>query len=162
MCYARHIEAARAAAEVAEARGRGLQPLTAAEARAAAAAEGLKLVASSSNATGFKGVTSKIGASTMQMSRRMASGATSGHSIRPRRRPYATLGTVTSKRPKLVNVAKSASASSSGGATAWDLSMIGRRQATSPRSFTVHVACTQLLLQRRCMHLESRSTSDCT
>ena len=50
LCYARHIGAAQAAAEAAEARGEGQQPLTAAEAIAAAAAEGLALVPSS-NAT---------------------------------------------------------------------------------------------------------------
>eukprot|EP00900_Chrysochromulina_parva_P025810 jgi/Chrpa1/7863/Chrysochromulina_OHIO_Genome00016453-RA len=54
--YARHIGAERAAAEAAQARGKGPQPLTADEARAAAAAEGLELVPSSSNETGFKGV----------------------------------------------------------------------------------------------------------
>ena len=56
LCYVRHIGAARAAAEAAEARGEGLQPLTAPEATAAAAAEGLELVPSLSSATGFKGV----------------------------------------------------------------------------------------------------------
>ena len=64
LCYARHIGAARAAAEAAEAaeaRGAGRQPLgrqplTAAEAMATAAAEGLELVPSSSNVTGFWGV----------------------------------------------------------------------------------------------------------
>ena len=55
LCYARQIGAAQAAAEAAEARCEGLQPLTAAEARAAAAAEGLEFVPSS-NATGFMGV----------------------------------------------------------------------------------------------------------
>ena len=55
LCYARHIGAERAAAEAAAARGKGPQSLTADEARAAAAAEGLKLVPSSSNETGFKG-----------------------------------------------------------------------------------------------------------
>ena len=54
--YARHNGAERAAAEVAQARCEGPQPLTADEARAAAAAEGLELVPSSSNETGFKGV----------------------------------------------------------------------------------------------------------
>ena len=58
LCYARHIGAARAAAEAAEARGDGLQPLTAAEAKAAAAADGLELVPCS-NATGFRGVMTK-------------------------------------------------------------------------------------------------------
>jgi len=53
--YARHVGAVRAAAEAAEARRKRPQPLTAAEARAAAAAEGLELV-SSGNALGFKGV----------------------------------------------------------------------------------------------------------
>jgi hypothetical protein len=56
LCYARHIGAERAAAEAAEARGEKRQPLTADEARAAAAAEELELVPSSSNETGFKGV----------------------------------------------------------------------------------------------------------
>ncbi|KOO34974.1 hypothetical protein Ctob_015845, partial [Chrysochromulina tobinii] len=56
LCHARHIGAERAAAWAAEARGRGQQPLTADEARAAAAAEGLELVPSSSNETGFRGV----------------------------------------------------------------------------------------------------------
>ena len=46
----------RAAAEAAEARVAVQQPLTADEARAAAAAEGLELVPSSSSETGFKGV----------------------------------------------------------------------------------------------------------
>jgi hypothetical protein len=55
LCYARHIGAERAAAEAAAARGEGPQSLTADEARAAAAAEGLELVPSSSNETGFKG-----------------------------------------------------------------------------------------------------------
>ena len=56
LCYARHIGAERAAAEAAKARGKGPQPLTADEARAAAAAEGLELVPSSSNESGFKWV----------------------------------------------------------------------------------------------------------
>ncbi|KOO28151.1 hypothetical protein Ctob_009740, partial [Chrysochromulina tobinii] len=56
LCYARHIGAERAAAEAAAARGEGPQSLTADEARAAAAAEGLELVPSSSNETGFRGV----------------------------------------------------------------------------------------------------------
>eukprot|EP00900_Chrysochromulina_parva_P011613 jgi/Chrpa1/20452/Chrysochromulina_OHIO_Genome00003064-RA len=43
LCYARHIGAERAAAEAAEARGEGLEPLKADEARAAAAAKGLEL-----------------------------------------------------------------------------------------------------------------------
>eukprot|EP00900_Chrysochromulina_parva_P009099 jgi/Chrpa1/18190/Chrysochromulina_OHIO_Genome00023911-RA len=55
LCYARHIGAERSAAEAAAARGKGPQSLTADEARAAAAAEGLELVPSSSNETGFKG-----------------------------------------------------------------------------------------------------------
>jgi hypothetical protein len=49
LCYARHIGAERAAVEAADA-----QPLTADEARAAAAAEGLELVPSASGETGFK------------------------------------------------------------------------------------------------------------
>ena len=48
LCYARHIGAERAVAEAAEARGEGLEPLKADEARAAAAAKGLELVSSSS------------------------------------------------------------------------------------------------------------------
>ena len=56
LCYARHIGAERAAAEAAKARGEGQRPLTPDEARAAAAAEGLELVPSSSNKSGFKGV----------------------------------------------------------------------------------------------------------
>ena len=56
MYYARHVGAERAAAEVAEARVKGPEPLTADEARAAAAAEGLELVPSSSNETGFRSV----------------------------------------------------------------------------------------------------------
>ena len=63
LCYARHIGAERAAAEAAEARAAEPEPLTADEARAAAAAvraaaaaEGLELVPSSSNQTGFRGV----------------------------------------------------------------------------------------------------------
>ncbi len=58
MCDVRHVRAAeRAAAEAAKARGDGPQPpLTADEARVAAAAEGLELEPSSSSATGFKGV----------------------------------------------------------------------------------------------------------
>ena len=59
--YARHIGAERAAAEAAQARGEGPQPLTADEARVAAAAEGLELVPSSSNETGFKGVAEHYG-----------------------------------------------------------------------------------------------------
>ena len=55
--YARHIGKERAAAEAAEARDKGEpQTLTADEAKAAAAAEGLELVLSSSSETGFKGV----------------------------------------------------------------------------------------------------------
>ena len=60
LCYARHVEAARSAAEATEARQRQTQPLTAAEARAAAAAEGLELVPSS-GVTGFKGVKLNMG-----------------------------------------------------------------------------------------------------
>ena len=61
LCYARYIGAERAAAEAAEARGEGYQPLTADEARAAAAAEGLELVPSSKGQTGFKGVIKRGG-----------------------------------------------------------------------------------------------------
>ena len=53
---ARHIGAERAAAQAVEARGEGPQPLTADEARAAAAAEGLELVLSLRGETSFKGV----------------------------------------------------------------------------------------------------------
>ena len=60
LCYARHIGAERAAEEAAEATKKP-QPLTADEARAAAAAEGLELVPSSSNETGFKGVVKHYG-----------------------------------------------------------------------------------------------------
>jgi ubiquitin len=56
LCYARHIGAERAAAEAADARIAAPQPLTADEARAAAAAEGLELVPSASSETGFRGV----------------------------------------------------------------------------------------------------------
>ncbi len=49
LCYARHIGAERAAAEAADA-----QPLTADEARVAAAAEGPELVPSAGGETGFK------------------------------------------------------------------------------------------------------------
>ena len=57
MCYARYIGPERAAIEAAEARfAATLQPLTAAEARAAAVSEGLELVLSSNSETGFKGV----------------------------------------------------------------------------------------------------------
>jgi hypothetical protein len=59
--YARHAGAERAAAEAAEASVAGPRPLTADEARAAAAAEGLELVPSSSGQTGFKGVRKKDG-----------------------------------------------------------------------------------------------------
>ena len=59
LCYARHVGAERAAAEAAEARGEGPRPLTPDEARAKAAAEGLELVPSSSNKTGFKGVSKR-------------------------------------------------------------------------------------------------------
>jgi len=61
LCYARRAGAERSAVEAAEARGEGPQPLTADEARAAAAAEGLELVPSSSNETGFKGVSKNSG-----------------------------------------------------------------------------------------------------
>jgi len=61
LCYARHIGAERAAAEAAEARVERPRPLTADEARAAAAAEGLELVPSSSNETGFKAVCNRSG-----------------------------------------------------------------------------------------------------
>jgi len=61
LCHARYIGAERAAAEAAEARVEVPQPLTADEARAAAAAEGLELVPSLSNETGFKGVTKRDG-----------------------------------------------------------------------------------------------------
>jgi len=57
MCYSRHIGAERAAAEAAEALIAGSRPPTADEARGAAVAEGLELVPSSCNETGFKGVT---------------------------------------------------------------------------------------------------------
>ena len=57
MCNARYIGPERAAIEAAEARfAATLQPLTAAEARAAAVSEGLELVLSSNSETGFKGV----------------------------------------------------------------------------------------------------------
>ena len=56
LCYARHIRADRAAREAATVRGATPQPLTADEARAAAAAQGLELVPSSCNETGFKSV----------------------------------------------------------------------------------------------------------
>jgi hypothetical protein len=56
LCYARYIGPERAAAEAVEARVAAPQPLSADEARAAAAAEGLELVTSSGNVTGFKGV----------------------------------------------------------------------------------------------------------
>jgi hypothetical protein len=56
LCYARHARAERATAEAAGAEVAVPQPLTADEARAAAAAEGLELVPSSSSETGFKGV----------------------------------------------------------------------------------------------------------
>jgi len=61
LCYARHVGAERAAAEAADARVAVPQPLTADEARVAASAEGLELVPSSSNETGFKGVTNNHG-----------------------------------------------------------------------------------------------------
>ena len=56
LCCARHIGAERAAAEAAEAMAPVLPPLSADEARAAAAAEGLELEPSSKSATAFKGV----------------------------------------------------------------------------------------------------------
>ena len=59
-CYARHIGAARAAVEAAEARREKSQQPSAAEVRAAAAAEGFELVPPS-NAAGFKGVAKKQG-----------------------------------------------------------------------------------------------------
>ena len=61
LCYARHVEAERAVPELAEARGERPRPLTADEARAAAAAEGLELVPSPSSETGYKGVAKKYG-----------------------------------------------------------------------------------------------------
>jgi len=72
LCYARHLGAERAAAEAAKERGEGLnttKPLTADEARAAAAAEGLELVPSSKNQTGFKGVTLTQGRYYVQVSK---------------------------------------------------------------------------------------------
>ena len=58
--YARHVGAKRAAAEAsAEARVAVQQPLTEDDARAAAVAEGLELMPSSSSKTGFKGVIQK-------------------------------------------------------------------------------------------------------
>eukprot|EP00900_Chrysochromulina_parva_P001898 jgi/Chrpa1/11709/Chrysochromulina_OHIO_Genome00022834-RA len=60
LCYARHVGAERAAAEAAEARIAVLQPLTADEAKAAATAEGLELVLSSSR-SGFKSVRKERG-----------------------------------------------------------------------------------------------------
>ena len=56
LCYARRARAERAAAEAAGAEVAVPQPLTADEARAAAAAEGLELVPSSRSETGFKSV----------------------------------------------------------------------------------------------------------
>ena len=61
LCYARHVGVERSAAESAEARVALPQPLTADEARAAAAAEGLELVPSSYGETGFKGVSKHHG-----------------------------------------------------------------------------------------------------
>ena len=58
LSYARHISADRAAREAA--RGETPQALTADEARAAAAAEGLELVPSSSGETGFRGVNKSL------------------------------------------------------------------------------------------------------
>ena len=66
--YARHIGAARAAAEAAEARRKGPQPLTAAEARATAAAKGLELVPASKGAAGFKCVNKDRGKYKAQVS----------------------------------------------------------------------------------------------
>ena len=68
LCCARHVGAERSAAEVAKARVTVPQPLTADEARAAAAAEGLEPVLSSSSERGFKGVSKDSG-------RHMARGA---------------------------------------------------------------------------------------
>ena len=73
----------------AEARGEGRQLLTADEARATAAAEGLELVPSSQGQTGFKGVV----ANTTRWHRKMVRSAASATSRRQRRRPCATLGT---------------------------------------------------------------------
>ena len=56
LCFARSIGAERAAAEAAEARREGPGLLSADEARAAAAAEGLELVPSSRTTSGFEGV----------------------------------------------------------------------------------------------------------
>jgi hypothetical protein len=56
LCFARHLGAERAAAAATTARIEGPQPLTADETRAAAAAEGLELVPSSSNETSSRGV----------------------------------------------------------------------------------------------------------
>jgi hypothetical protein len=61
ICYAREIGEERAAVEAAEGNVVVQPPLTANEARAVAAAEGLVLVPSSSNLTGFKGVTKQQG-----------------------------------------------------------------------------------------------------
>ena len=66
LCYARHIGPVRAVIEAAEVRIAAPQPLTAAEARAAAATEGLALVLSN-NQTGFKGVSNKLGKYTAQI-----------------------------------------------------------------------------------------------
>jgi len=55
LCYARHIGAKRAEAEAAEAKA-VVVPLTADQARAAAAAEGLELVPSQKGETGYRGV----------------------------------------------------------------------------------------------------------
>jgi hypothetical protein len=60
LCYARHIGAERAEAEAAEAKA-VVVPLTADQARAAAAAEGLELVPSQSGETGYRGVCKKGG-----------------------------------------------------------------------------------------------------
>eukprot|EP00900_Chrysochromulina_parva_P022369 jgi/Chrpa1/4766/Chrysochromulina_OHIO_Genome00013097-RA len=69
--YARHARAARAAAEAAGSRFAlaAPQPLTADEARAAAAAEGLEFEPSSTTGTGFKGVTTKGSKFTARISR---------------------------------------------------------------------------------------------
>ena len=61
LCYARHVGAERAVSEASEARIPVTKPLTADEARAVAAAEGLELVPSSRSESGFKGVCNKPG-----------------------------------------------------------------------------------------------------
>jgi hypothetical protein len=60
LCYARHIGAERAEAEAAEAKA-VVVPLTADQARAAAASEGLELVPSQKGETGYRGVWKKGG-----------------------------------------------------------------------------------------------------